>query len=134
MEGATSYWKNDMWFTSQFCLNFCTLWEGVCIDLFSIWDYVYRSEFDSRNKHSDYAPTSSVDEIQGVSPLPCRFCTLAHDHGVHDFFNNYSIQNKFIYLIQVNIRICWRHIISKILCLVLREAFLHVVLSLSSLF
>ena len=27
-------------------------------------------------------------EIEGVSPLPsCRFYTLAHDHGVHDFFS-----------------------------------------------
>ena len=52
------------------CLNFCTLWEtfcilweGVCTDLFSISDYVGRSEFYSRKKHSDNAPTSSVDEI-----------------------------------------------------------------------
>ena len=68
------------------CLNFCTLWEGVCTDIFSISDYVCRSKFDSRNKHSDNAPTSSVDELQGVSPLPsCRFYTPGHDHGVHNF-------------------------------------------------
>ena len=41
------------------CLIFCTLWKGVCTDLFSISDYVCRSEFDSRKKHSDNAPTSS---------------------------------------------------------------------------
>ena len=74
------------------CLNFCTLSKGVCTDLFSTSDYVCRSYFDSRNKHSYNSPTSSVDEIQAVSPLPsCRFYTLAHDHGVHDFFIKYSI-------------------------------------------
>ena len=47
------------------------------------------SKFDSSKKHSDNAPTSSVDEIQGVSPLPsCRIYTLAHDHGIRDFFSN----------------------------------------------
>ena len=62
-------------------LNFCTLCEGVCTNLFSISDYVCRSEFDSRNKHSYNAPTSSVDDIQGVSHLPSyRFYTPAHDH------------------------------------------------------
>ena len=89
------------------CLNFCTIWEGVCTDLFSISDYVCRSDFDSSKKHSDNAPTSLDDEIQGVSPLPsCRFYTLAHDHGVHDFFNKSFIQNHFTHLIQVKIRIC----------------------------
>ena len=39
------------------CLTFFTLWEEVCTDIFSISDYVHRSEFDSRNKHSDNAPT-----------------------------------------------------------------------------
>ena len=91
-------WKIDMWFTSQFCsysgnacvtncLNFCTLWEGVCTYLFSFLDCVCRSEFFSSKKHSNNAPTSSDDEIQGVSPLlSCRFYTLAYDHGVHDLF------------------------------------------------
>ena len=70
------------------CLNFCTLWEGVCTDIFSISDYVCRSDFDSRKKHSDNAPTSSVDEIQGVSPLlSCMVYTLAHDHGIHWFLH-----------------------------------------------
>ena len=102
------------------CLIFCTLWEGVCTDLFSILGCVCRSEFDSNKKHSNNAPNSLIDEIQGVSPLPsCRFYTLAHDHGVHDFFNKSSIQKQFIQLIQVKIRICWRHIISKILCIFL---------------
>ena len=32
------------------CLNFCTLWERVCTDLFSISDYVCISEFENRNK------------------------------------------------------------------------------------
>ena len=45
------------------CLNFCTLWEGVCIDLFSISDFVCVSEFVSSKKHSDNYPTSSVNEI-----------------------------------------------------------------------
>ena len=89
------------------CLNFHTLWEGVCTDIFSISDYVFGSEFYRRNKHSNNSPTSSDDEIQGVSPLPsCKFYTPTHDHGVHDFFNKSSIQKKFIQLIQVNIRIC----------------------------
>ena len=35
------------------CLNFCTLWKGVCTDLFSISYYVCRSYFDSSNNHSD---------------------------------------------------------------------------------
>ena len=83
------------------CLIFCTLWKGVCTDLFSISDYVCRSEFDSSKKHSDNAPTSSDDEIQGVSPLPsCRFYTLVHDRGVHVFFIK-----SFIQIIQVKINI-----------------------------
>ena len=74
------------------CLNFCTLWEGVCTYLFSISEYVCRSEFDSSKKHSGNSPTLSVDEIQGVSLLPSyKFYTLAHDHRVHDLFNNYLI-------------------------------------------
>ena len=78
------------------CLIFCTLCKGVCTDLFSISDYVCRSKFDSSKNHSDNSPTSSIDEIQGVSPLPsCRFYTLAHDHGVHDFFSKSYIQKQF---------------------------------------
>ena len=88
------------------CLNFCTLWKGVCTDLFSILDYVCRSKFDNSKKHSDNAHTSSVDEIQGVSPLPsCRFYTLVHDHGVHDFFSKSFIQKQFIQLIKVKMKI-----------------------------
>ena len=88
-------------------LKFCTLWKGVCTDLFSISDYVCRLEFDSINKHSDNAPTSLVDEIQGVSPLPsCRLYTPAHDHGVHDFFSNSFIQKQFSELIKVKMKIC----------------------------
>ena len=70
------------------CLNFRIPWEGVCIDIFSISDYVCRSEFDSKKKHSNNSPTSLDHEIQGVSPISsCRFYTLEHDHGVHDFFS-----------------------------------------------
>ena len=118
------------------CLNFCTLWEGVCKDLFSISDYVCRLEFDSRKNHSDNSPTSSIDEIQGVSHLPsCRFYTPVHDHGVYDLFNKSSIKKQFIQLIQVNIKICWIHIISNFVpCPFLREDFLHVVSPLSSAF
>ena len=62
------------------------------VDLFSISEYVCKSDFDSRKKNLDNAPTSSDDVIQGVSPLPsCKFYTPAHDHGVHDFFNKSSI-------------------------------------------
>ena len=89
------------------CLNFCTLWEGVCTDIFSISYCVCISEFDSTKKHSDNDPTSLVDEIEGLSPLPsCRFYTLAHDHGVHDFFIKVFHQNQFIQLIQVKLEIC----------------------------
>ena len=70
------------------CLIFCTLWKGVCTNIFSISDYVCRSEFSGSKKYSDNDLTSSYDEKQGVSPLPsCRFYTPTHDHGVHDFFN-----------------------------------------------
>ena len=41
------------------CLNFCTIWEGVCNGLFSISDYVFRSEFENINKHLYNSPTSS---------------------------------------------------------------------------
>ena len=119
------------------CLNFCTLWEGLFTYLFSISDYVCRSEFDSSKKHSDNSPTSSFDEIQGASPfLSCRFYTLAHDHGVdHDFFINSSIHKQFIQLIQVKINIFWRHIISNFFPFpFLREDFPHVVFPLSSSF
>ena len=117
------------------CLNFCTLWEGVCTDLFSISDCVCRSKFVSSKKHSDNAPTSSVDEIQGVSPLPSsRFYTLAHDHGVHDFFSKSFIQKEFIQLIKVKMKICWRNISNFLPCPILRKDFPHVVLPLSSLF
>ena len=89
------------------CLNFCTPRKGVCTDLFSISDYVCRSDFDIRNKHLDNAPTSSVDEIQRVSPLPsCGLYTLVHDHGVHDFFSNSFIQKQFSQLIKVKMKIC----------------------------
>ena len=68
-------------------LNFCTLWGRLCMDLISFSDFVCGSNFVSSKKHSNNSPTSSDDEIQGVSPLlSCRFYTLAHDHGVHDFF------------------------------------------------
>ena len=90
-----------------YCINFCTLWKGVCTYIFSILDYVYRSEFDSKNKHSDNAPTSSVDEIQGVSQLPsCKFYTPAHDHGVHDLFSKSFIQKQFSQIIKVKMNIC----------------------------
>ena len=89
------------------CLHFCTLWKGICIDLFSISDYVCRLKFDNSKKHSNNAPTSSVDEIPGVSPLlSCRFYTLVHDHGAHYFFINSFINKTFIQLIQVDIKIC----------------------------
>ena len=86
------------------CLNFCTLWEGVCTNLFSISDCVCISEFVRNKKHLENSPTSSDDEIQGVSPLlSCRFYTLAHDHGVHDLFIKVFHHKKFIQIIQVNI-------------------------------
>ena len=65
------------------------------------------TDLDRSKKHSHNDPTSSDDEIQGVSPLPsCRFYTLVHDHGVHDFFKKSSIQKQFNQLIQVKISIC----------------------------
>ena len=81
------------------CITFCTLWEGVCIDIFSFSDCVSRLDFVSSKKHLDNAPTSSEDEIQGVSPLlSCRFYTLAHDHGFHDLFSSISARsNSFIH-------------------------------------
>ena len=83
------------------CLNFCTLWEGVCTDLFSISDYVHRSKFDRSKKHLDNSPTSSDDEIQGVSPLlSWRYYTLAHDHGAHNLFIIF-FKKQFSILIQV---------------------------------
>ena len=117
------------------CLNCCTLWEWVCTDLFSISDYVFGSELDRTKKHWDNAPTSSIDEIQGVSPLPsCRFYTPVHDHGVHDFFSKSFIQKQFSQLIKVNMKILWTHISNFVPCTILREDFPHVVLPLSSLF
>ena len=87
------------------CLNFCTLWEGVCTYLFSFSDYVCRSEFFSSKKHLNNYPTSSDDEIQGVSPLlSCRFYTLVHDHGVHNFFIKVFHQKQFIQVIKVKIK------------------------------
>ena len=143
--GDTSYWNIGMWFISQFCSYsgnwvwnklpfFCTLWKGVCTDIFYILDYICRLEFDSRNNNSDNAPNSSVDEIQGVSPLPsCRFYTPVHDHGVHDFFKNSFIQKQFSQLIKVEMKISWRHISNSVPFPILREDFPHVVLPLSSL-
>ena len=58
------------------CLKFCTLWKGVHTYLFSISDYVCISYFDRSNNHLDKSPTLSVDEIQGVSPLPSSGSTL----------------------------------------------------------
>ena len=103
------------------CLNFCTLWEGVWKYIFSISDFVQISFFFSINKHSNNSPTSSVDEIPVVSPfISCKFYTLAHDHGVHDFFIKYFTKKKLIHLIQVNINICSIHIV-QILCLFLSK-------------
>ena len=79
------------------CLDFCTLWEGVCTYIFSISDFVCRLEFFGSNKHLDNSPTSSYDEIQGVYPLhSCILYTLEHDHGVYNFFNKVSHQKQFI--------------------------------------
>ena len=110
--------------------------DRVCTNLFSILDYACISEFDSNKKHLDNSHTSSANEIHGVSPLPsCRFYTLVHDHGVHDFFIKSSIQKQFFQLIQVKIEICWRHIISNFVPFpFLREDFPRVVFPLSSLF
>ena len=89
------------------CLLFCTLWEGLCTNIFSISDFVCISEFVIRNNNSDNSPTSSDDEIPGVSPLSSyRFNTLAHDHGVHDFFIRVFHQKHFIQPIQVKLKIC----------------------------
>ena len=76
-------------------IKFSTLWEGICKDLFSFSDFVCRSECDTNNNHLDNSPLSSDGELQGVSPLllSCRFCTLAHDHGVHNFFIKFFYQN-----------------------------------------
>ena len=57
-------------------LIFCTIRKGVCTDLFSITDYVCRPEFDSRNKHSDNSPTSSVDKI--TKSLSTSFLQILH--------------------------------------------------------
>ena len=118
------------------CLNFYTLWRGVCADLFYISDYVFRSKFDSSKNHSDNSPTSSIDEIQGVSHLPSyRFYTLAHDHRVHDLFIKYFTKKQFIQLTQVNINTYWRNVISIFFpCHFLREDFPLVGFPLSSAF
>ena len=38
------------------CVDFFTLWEGVCTYIFSISDYVCISEFYGINKNSDNSP------------------------------------------------------------------------------
>ena len=89
------------------CIDFCTLWEGVWTYLFSFLNCVCISEYEKNNKHSDNAPNSSYHELQGVSPLlSCRYYTLAHDHGVHNFFIKLFYQKQFIQLIQVKKKIC----------------------------
>ena len=71
------------------CVNFSTLWEGVCTNLFSFNDYVFKSEYVGSKKHSNNAPPSLDDELQGASPLVfCRdyIDALPHDHRVHNLF------------------------------------------------
>ena len=86
------------------CIEFFTLWKGVCIDHFSFNDYVFKLEYVGSKNHSDNAPPSSDDEIQGPSPLVfCRGCidALAHDHGVHNFFTKFFNKKKLNQIIQV---------------------------------
>ena len=117
------------------CLNFCTLWEGACTDLFSISDYVCIYYFDSSKKHSDNAPISSYDEIQGVSPLPSyRFYTPAHDHGVHDFFKVFHPEAVHSADSSEDKDMLKTYYSNFVPCPILREDFPHVVLPLSSLF
>ena len=88
------------------CLVFYTLWEGVCTYIFSFSDCVCISEYFRSNKNSGNAPTSSDDEIQGVSHiLSCIFYTLTHDHGVRNLFIEVFHQKQFIQLIQVGLNI-----------------------------
>ena len=62
-----------------------------CMEIFEKKQWVtFFEKFDGHNENVSLAFAESFDEIQGVSPLfPCRFYTLAHDHGVHDFFINF---------------------------------------------
>ena len=86
------------------CLNFCTLWEGVCTYLFSLIDYVFRSEYVGRNNNSNKSPSSSDDELQGASPLVSYrdyIDALVHDRGVHNFFTKLFRKKQFNKLIQV---------------------------------
>ena len=45
------------------CIEFFTLWEGVCTNIFSFSDYVCISEYDISKKHSNNSPLSSYDDL-----------------------------------------------------------------------
>ena len=116
-------------------LNFLLFGKEYAQIYFPFLNYVCRLEFDRIKNHSDNATTSSDDEIQGVSLLPsCKFYSLVHAHGAHEFFIKVFHQKQFIQVIEMNINTYWRDISNVVPCPFLREDFPHVGFHLSSLF
>ena len=53
---------------ADFVESFDVIWERVCIDIFSMIDYAYRSEYSCRKIHSYDSPSSSNVDHQKASP------------------------------------------------------------------
>ena len=78
---------------------FDVIWERVCIDIFSMVDYDFRSEYSCSKRHSYDAPPSSNDDHQRASLHDLclqHFDALMHDLGIHNIFTN-SITKKFFF-------------------------------------
>ena len=70
---------------ADFVESFDAIWEIVCGYIFSIIDYVSRSEYGCIKNHSYDAPPTSNYDLQGSSPhVLClqHINALMHDHNL----------------------------------------------------
>ena len=94
---------------AYFVESFDVIWERVCRDIFSMVDYVVRSEYACNKIHSYDAPPSSIDDHQRASPHDLclqHFDALMHDLGIHNIFTKSITKKLFFQLIQEKKRTC----------------------------
>ena len=93
----------------DFVESFDVIWERVCRGIFSMVDYVIRSNYACIKIHSYDAPPSTNDDHQGASPHALclqHIDALMHDLDIHNLFTK-SITNKVLFqLIQTKNMTC----------------------------